>query len=140
MIVSPASNRHVLIVDDDDDDIFFLSTMIGTHFPSVTLTAINQSTQAIPYLTSATQLPNLIFMDMNMPQLTGLELLRQLRQQAQFNRIPIIIWSVNLSPEVIEACYDAGVTSVIEKASSLNGMQQTIHDIFHYWFGLVHLP
>ena len=99
MSSKPGSKRHVLVVDDDEDDIFFLSKLISDQFPNVTLTSINKSTQVMSFLTDTIELPNLIFVDMRMPEVSGLELLRQIRQQSRLNPIPVVVWSGYISSQ-----------------------------------------
>ena len=140
MGVEQTAKRRVLVVDDDDDDIFFLSALVKAHFPAVTLTSISQSDQVMTYLQDVDKRPNLIFLDLDMPLLSGLEVLIQIRRQPALNAIPTIIWSGHLNPGDADRCYESGAATVIAKEASLSAMHQTVEDIFNYWFNLVRLP
>jgi CheY-like chemotaxis protein len=89
----------VLAVDDDDDDIEILSECLHTIDASISLCTARNGKEALSHLDHSEHLPDVIFLDMNMPLMTGKECLTAIRANNRFDCIKIILFStaINLS-------------------------------------------
>ena len=60
-------------------------------------------------------IPDMIFLDLNMPRKNGLECLREIRSDDKFDHIPVIMYSTSQSKKDIEACYEGGANLYVVK-------------------------
>ena len=84
----------IILIDDDEDDrdIFFQALMEID--PSIQFTGFENGMEAFKLLNdSATLLPDLIFLDLNMPCMNGFECLKKIRENRRLNNTPVIIYS-----------------------------------------------
>jgi CheY-like chemotaxis protein len=87
--------KVLMIVDDDRDDRFFFSIAVkdlGTGFECI---EAQHALDALEQLEKAERLPDFIFLDLNMPQMTGKDFLALLKKDARFKEIPVIIYSTS---------------------------------------------
>lgn len=134
----------ILIADDDMDDQY----MIKQAFASINLTeniqTVNDGVELLDYLHKRgkykdveTLCPKIILLDLNMPKKDGRECLKEIKINAKFNRIPVVIYSTSSNPDDISYAYENGASSYITKPYSYQELVK-IMDIFkQYWFSIV---
>jgi CheY-like chemotaxis protein len=71
-------------------------------------------------------LPELIFLDLNMPRKNGLECLKEIRSSEKFSKIPIAIYSTSASKNDIEETFRNGANVYIKKPSDFNILKQLL--------------
>ena len=85
-------------------------------------------------------LPDLIYLDLNLPKISGLELLKLLKSNSKFKQVPVVVLtSSEQSEDVIEA-YDEHASCYITKPVDLDKFMQIIRDVDSFWFSVVKLP
>lgn len=84
--------------------------------------------------------PHLILLDLNLPRLDGRALLAQIRQDARFARIPVVILTGSEDEEDIRLSYDLHVNSYITKPLDQEGFVTVVRVIKAFWLGAVRLP
>ena len=111
-------SKTIVLIDDDPDDLDIMKETIEKVAPSTQCISFLYPDEAIRVITSELiVVPDFIIIDMNMPRKTGLECLQDLRAQAEFKEIPIIIYSTTISVPVRETLLKAGATHVFQKPS-----------------------
>ena len=100
----------VLVADDDIISLEVFKAMLSQH-PIDVITAENGE-QALAALESQ---PDLIFLDFEMPDMSGADICRTLRQQAEFSDTPVIAVTSHQSATEMEACRDAGMNATLHK-------------------------
>lgn len=124
----PAANAPlILIVEDNPINVKSLSDYLMFHGYR-TLIAIN-GTEALQVAQET--LPDLIVMDVQMPELDGLEITRRLRKMPQFPTTPIIALTALAMPSDREKCLQAGMTHYVTKPVSLKGFIQLVNSILY---------
>lgn len=94
-----------LIVDDDDDDIGFFIEVLATIDPSIEVAAAVGGYEALDYLqNNLTHLPDRIFLDINMPRLSGLDVLEKIREDKRFEHLPVTVYSTHKDTKAYEKC------------------------------------
>ncbi len=116
MVIKPL---HILLADDDRDDCeLFQEALKETSVPAI-LTAINDGVQLMQWLQEQkTNLPDLLFLDLNMPPTNGLECLIVIKEQAAFQALPVIMVSQTVSPRMVDALYEKGALYFLQKSVS----------------------
>jgi len=112
------SQNQILIIDDDEDDRLFIQQGFDENdFKNVVF--FEDGHEALEYLSfEATQLPDLIVSDLNMPRISGLELLSILKQTERLKEIDVVILSTANVESQIENCKKLGAIDYIIKPST----------------------
>lgn len=82
---------------------------------------------------SVEEVPDLIFLDINMPQMDGFETLKSLKSDPKMNKIPIILFTTSNRQSDIEKLYELGGNSFIQKPASYHELVEKMRDVIHYW-------
>src|SRR4051794_10488247 len=101
--------RKVLIVEDSPSDARMLRLALGRRDPAIETEVLVDGALAISHLSSLRDggdaLPDLITLDLNLPKVSGYEVLDFLKRDAELMKIPVAVFSGSSSPEDIERCY-----------------------------------
>lgn len=121
MQLSGHSKKLILLAEDDADDQELLENALGEIDPSWRLMCIPNGKKFLRYLEtiSDAELPALLVLDYNIPELTGMEIIEQLNDQVRYTNIPKIIWSTSNSPAYKAKSMALGVADYIIKPSDL---------------------
>jgi CheY-like chemotaxis protein len=124
------------LIDDDEDDRMFLSGAIGEVIEELTIIECSSgvdflevAVRGIPVMESV-----LIVMDMNMPKMTGIETISELKANPNLAKLPIVVISTSANPELQEQAYAAGAADYLIKPSSAAGLTE-IANIIKGHFG-----
>ncbi|MHB8066350.1 MAG: response regulator [Desulfobaccales bacterium] len=79
------------------------------------------------------ELPSLILLDLNLPKIHGLEVLRRLRSHPQTKLIPVVIFSSSDENSDIAAAYQLGANSYIQKSIDFDEFSESIRRVSEYW-------
>ncbi len=74
--------------------------------------------------------PNLILLDINLPDISGMDLLKQIKKDARFSKIPVVILTGSNEDEDIQKSYDLGAGSYLVKPISNSALMQVIERLF----------
>jgi CheY-like chemotaxis protein len=124
---------QVLLADDDDDDrLLFLDVLKELPVP-VNLSFAANGEIAMDML-SKSPLPNLVFLDLNMPLKNGFECLEEIRADARMRDLPVIIFSTSSQPSAIDQVYRRGAQLYIRKPNDFTQLKKVInHVITRRW-------
>ncbi|MBA6152035.1 response regulator [Gelidibacter maritimus] len=121
---------YVVLADDDEDDrLFFteafdelkMKTKVDIYKDGVDLmNALNQSEST---------LPNILFLDLNMPMKSGLECLTEIKSNPRFKDIAIAIYSTSASEEDIEDTFVSGANIYIKKPNDFKVLKKILSDV-----------
>lgn len=121
-----------MIIDDDQDDLDLMEEAIRNVDPRSTCFTHTYPEKALNTL--LTQQPDLfpqyIFVDINMPGLSGANLLKALRKESRFDAVSVTLYSTSMPQTVAEALIASGANHVFEKPVRLDAYCQIIRNIF----------
>lgn len=118
----------ILVVDDDREDHVILKDVMETIGADDIMEFALTGLEAISILDkdyADTSLPCLIILDLNMPVMNGTQALSLLKEDARFQKIPVIIYSTSLNPFEKEKCMGLGAHSYITKPVTYNETIET---------------
>ncbi|WP_433831278.1 response regulator [Flavobacterium anhuiense] len=124
------SYKNILLIDDDIDDTqFFLEALQKINKETLCRTAMNPS-KALEDLVIAEQLPDIIFLDYNMPAVNGLEFLKRMLQIERLRHIEVIVLSTP-PEEVMTPWLDRNNIRVkyISKPVHMEELQEILKDL-----------
>ncbi len=84
--------------------------------------------------------PGVILLDLNLPGTDGREVLTEIKKHDQLRHIPVIVLTTSNDQRDVEACYQAGANSYIQKPVDMDGFLKAIERLNGYWFEVVVLP
>src|SRR5450432_3423091 len=123
------SSKHlkILLCDDDSDDCYFFSEALDTLPNSTQLTTVHNGEQLMQLLTKETnELPDVLFLDLNMPRKNGFECLLELKLHKKLKELPVIIFSTSYEHEVVNLLYKNGAQYFIRKPAEFSQLQKVI--------------
>jgi len=84
--------------------------------------------------------PGVILLDLNLPGTDGREVLTEIKRDENLRHIPVIVLTTSNDDRDVEACYQAGANSYIQKPVDMDGFLRAIERLKGYWFEVVVLP
>lgn len=129
-------NRYVLMADDDKDDIALMEEAFERKKINEKLVAVRNGNDLLHYLSSITDTaswPQLILLDLNMPDKNGKETLMAIKQNLSLKSIPVVIFSTSGEDSQIKECYALGANSYIVKPAGFEKLLSTVETIHSYW-------
>ncbi len=119
-----------MLADDDKDDQFFFKHAIERLNVPVQVLTANNGQDLIEYLECPNNpVPHLIFLDINMPILNGLECLPMIRKIQKCYKLPVVIYSTTSEKEEIEEALKRGANTCITKPYEIATLQGILNKI-----------
>lgn len=84
--------------------------------------------------------PSIILLDLNMPKKDGREALKEIKNNPDLRRIPVVVMTTSKAEEDIFRSYDSGASSYITKPVTFEGLVDVIKTLGKYWVEVVELP
>lgn len=111
-------SKIFILIDDDPEDLSLMKSAIEQVDKTNHCISFLYSEEAIRVIRNElSKMPDYIIIDMNMPGKNGLECLKELRENRQLKKTPIVLTSTKLNHTVKEALMEAGATYILEKPS-----------------------
>jgi CheY-like chemotaxis protein len=101
MLKDDQKSTHILFSDDDTDDALLFTQAADLMKSSILLSFAEDGEQLMRYL-SKESLPDMIFLDLNMPVKNGIECLREIRNDKKLDKLPIIVYTTSDNPRDID--------------------------------------
>jgi len=115
---------HILLADDDADDRLFFKDAIEEVKVKTVVTMVNDGVELMEYLLKPEiQLPNLVFLDLNMPRKSGMECLKEIRSNNRLKDLSIAIYSTSALEKDIEETFIKGANIYIRKPSDFEDLK-----------------
>ena len=108
----------MLLVDDDQDDREIFREAVGECDPRITLLFANDGTEALELLEQSIVLPDVIFLDYNMPKMNGVEFLKRINNNRNTRDIPTIMHTTCSDPAQQQLVMKLGADHYMQKAAS----------------------
>lgn len=129
-----SSSKFILFGEDDKDDEDFLKELFSDIDSSFSLQFIGNGRKLLSTLEQmpADQLPCLLVLDYNMPEMNGAEILRILQQNSRYTHLPKIIWSTSGSEVYKKRCLELGANEYIIKPSNVNDLAEVVRHMLSF--------
>jgi CheY-like chemotaxis protein len=123
---------QLLLADDDDDDCIFFKEALEELPVAAHLNTVNDGVQLMQYLhLNEKQLPNILYLDMNMPRKNGMECLREIKLNQTLIKIPVIIFSTSIDHDVVNLLHEYGAHYYIRKPAEFPNLKKVILKSIH---------
>lgn len=142
------SNMTILLVEDNpDDELLALRALRKSNVPNeVVVTRDGQ--EALDYIFGEGKfdgrdirvLPKVVFLDLKLPKLNGLEVLRKIREDERTKGLPVVLLTSSDEVQDMKAGYDFGVNSYINKPVDFDEFVSQVKLLGQYWLGVNRVP
>ncbi|UTA68685.1 response regulator [Emticicia sp. 21SJ11W-3] len=119
----------VLLAEDDEDDQFFFSNVLSELPFATELTIVNNGMAAVEKLKCPESQPDIIFLDLNMPKMSGKECLKMIKTNNLYKTIPCVILSTSSSGAEIEETYCAGANLYLLKPNEVSNLLKMVDTV-----------
>ena len=137
---------RVLLAEDNDDHRFLtVRALRDVKDVELQIETVADGAEALDYVHqrnayAGKERPHLVLLDIRMPKVDGLEVLRQLKADPVLKRIPTVMLSSSDREEDISTAYQLGGNSYVTKPATPSGMRTSLRQLGEYWAGLAALP
>lgn len=102
--------KHILIVDDNKTNLIAAKSVLAETYK---VTAVTMGAQALKFLENNTC--DMVLLDVDMPEMDGFEVLRQIKEKKMENEPPVLFLTGNSEADILSRCIDDGGMDVMEK-------------------------
>ena len=121
---------NICLADDDQDDRLFFTDAFDELKIKTKVSTFNDGVELMNYLNDADSvLPNVLFLDLNMPKKNGVECLLEIKKNEKFNDIAVAIYSTSSSEEHIEETFINGANIYIKKPSDFETLKKILSEV-----------
>ena len=124
--------KFFLLADDDRDDAELFSEALSAIHPVVDFYHVEDGNGVFLFLANLQkQRPDIIFLDLNMPEVSGWQCLARLKNNLEFKHIPVIMYSTSSNPRDKEIAIDLGASGFLTKPSDFKILVRLLQNIVH---------
>jgi PleD family two-component response regulator len=120
--------KRILMVDDDDDDVMVLIQVLQSLDNSIEVKSTISGPSAIKLLMTESK-PDLVFLDLVMPGMDGIECLTKLKSNRTTKRVPVILYTSSTNEVEKNLALKLGALDVLMKTSNMETLTQRLRDI-----------
>ncbi|QSV46449.1 response regulator [Geobacter benzoatilyticus] len=138
------TNRHILLVEDNPDDEVLTLRALRKHNTASEISVAHDGVEALDFLFGSgahekrdtSTMPSLVLLDLKLPKVDGLEVLRRIRSDERTRLLPVVIFTSSNEEQDILECHSLGANSYIRKPVDFNQLSETLRVIGTYWLTL----
>jgi CheY-like chemotaxis protein len=123
--------NHIMYIDDDEDDIEIFRTALSLVSDGVECTTYVSGVDALRDLEQRIVEPDVIFIDLNMPVMTGQEFLVEIKDKEELASIPVIVYSTTSHAATIELTKELGANHFITKHDSITDLVTELQELIN---------
>lgn len=136
---------EVLLVEDDEDDVLLTREALKDSKVIVSMAVAQDGEEALNRLRrkppfESAPVPELILLDLNLPRVSGREVLKELKGDPVLRKIPVVVLTTSAADTDVLRCYDLGANCYITKPVDFEQFQRIIKVIDEFWLTIVKLP
>lgn len=133
--------KHVLLVEDNPDDVTLTQMAFQRCRIANPLVVVYDGQEALDFLfgqgkytgRDTSNIPAVIILDLKLPFVSGLEILKQIRMNVETSRIPVVVLSSSIDQKEINACFDMGINRYCRKPDKFEQFTKIIDEIRNTW-------
>lgn len=133
-------NKIILLIEDNPDDVKLTLRALKHNNILNEVVVKNDGAEALAYLAKAATLPTVILLDLKLPKLNGVEVLRRIRADERLKWLPVVILTSSKEEQDIIKSYDQGANSFIRKPVDFVQFTEVVRQLGMYWLLLNEPP
>ena len=137
----PSSNQLILLVEDNPDDVELTMRALTKNRIATEVVVVRHGVEALDFLfatgaysgRNAEILPDLVLLDLKLPKVDGLEVLRRMRADARTRLVPVVVLTLSNEEQDIVEAYRLGVNSYVRKPVDFDRFNELLRHLGRYW-------
>lgn len=141
-----STKRKILLVEDDEADVELITDVLRKHHISNEINVARDGEEALDYLYRRgvfeqlqVENPILVLLDLKMPKLGGIEVLKAIKSDKNLKKIPIVVVTSSRENPDIQKCYELGVNAYVVKPIDFAEFSEAIKNVGLFWL-LINQP
>ena len=134
----------ILMIENNSNDELLAKMIFEQISPNINIVVMHDGAEGLAYLMQVNQrgetLPDLILLDLKMPKLSGMDVLRRVKYDNTIRSIPVVVFSSSSEPEDIYNAYSSRANSYIQKPMDYNKLRDVLTTVATYWLECCQLP
>jgi two-component system, response regulator len=123
----------ILLVEDNPNDAELTLRALRKIEMGTRVAIARDGAEAIDYLVKTEQKPKVVFLDLKLPKIDGIEVLRRIRADERLKSIPVVVLTSSQEERDITETYKLGVNSYVVKPVEFDKFYKTVSDLGTYW-------
>ncbi len=121
--------KNIFLAEDDSDDQFLFTDALNEIDSSIKCQIANNGKETVEALTKLEVLPDVIFLDLNMPYMNGFECLSKLKNDVRLSQLPVVIFTTSQNPADVEATHQLGANVFLSKPAKFADLKAKLQRI-----------
>jgi CheY-like chemotaxis protein len=142
-----STNRKILLVEDDPMDVELSLTALNEYQIVNGVDVVHDGAEALDYLyrrgnfkTREEQNPVVVILDLKLPKVSGLEVLRQLKTDSNLKLVPVVILTSSREEQDLFASYELGVNAYVVKPVEFHKFVEAVKELGLFWMVMNEVP
>jgi two-component system, chemotaxis family, response regulator Rcp1 len=137
----PVELMKILLVEDSLADIELTLEALSEAKVANEVTVMRDGASAIQHMRAAVSaMPDLVILDLNLPRLSGHEVLAAMRADDALRRVPVAVLTTSSAEADVTKTYELGANCFLTKPVDVDQFVHVVQSIDDFWLGLVRLP
>lgn len=131
------SSPDIFYVEDDEDFAFIMQHAVQEVKDGLTVKIIDNGKDALEQLKQLTEArvkPKLILLDLNLPGLSGLDLVKRIREIPFLKYVPVVFFSTSDNPKDVKASLEFGANAYLTKPAGYLNLVSCVESLYNFWF------
>jgi two-component system response regulator len=141
------TSNILLVEDNEDDETLTLRALRKSNLINA-VDVVRDGEEALDYIfcrnnysgRNATHLPQLVLLDIKLPKLDGIEVLKSIRSEEKYRHIPVVMLTTSTQENDMVKSYDHGANSFIQKPVDFKEFVEAVANLGVYWLALNKIP
>jgi two-component system response regulator len=138
--MNEAQETDILLVEDNPNDAELTQRALKKSDVGARLAIARDGAEALEYLLSNRPKPKVVFLDLKLPKIDGIEVLRRVRSDERTRSLPVVVLTSSQEERDISECYKLGVNSYVVKPVEFDKFYKAVADLGMYWLVLNKSP